>query len=102
MVRERPPRLRLLRWLRSVLLMAQPPLLRKEGKTLGDSFTASMTAGTAGHRPLYKEHDYDNSSFAFIRSKAEGLDAITELRARRNQTSSDAREIFSRCAKSLV
>jgi len=34
--------------------------------------------------------------------KEEGLDAITELRARRNQTSSDAREIFSRCAKSLV
>jgi uncharacterized GH25 family protein len=34
--------------------------------------------------------------------KEEGLDAITELRARRNQTNSDAREIFSRCAKSLV
>lgn len=34
--------------------------------------------------------------------KEEGLDAIAELRARRNQTSSDAREIFSRCAKSLV
>src|SRR3989442_763933 len=34
--------------------------------------------------------------------KEEGLDASTELRARRNQTSSDAREIFSRCAKSLV
>jgi len=34
--------------------------------------------------------------------KEEGLDAITELRARRNQTGSDAREIFTRCAKSLV
>jgi hypothetical protein len=34
--------------------------------------------------------------------KEEGLDAIAELRARRNQTSSEAREIFSRCAKSLV
>src|SRR5882724_10334416 len=36
MVRERPPRLRLLRWLRSILLMAQPPLLQKEGNTLGE------------------------------------------------------------------
>jgi uncharacterized GH25 family protein len=34
--------------------------------------------------------------------KEEGLDGIAELRARRNQTGSDAREIFSRCAKSLV
>src|SRR5437773_6377068 len=34
--------------------------------------------------------------------REEGLDAIAELRARRNQTNSDAREIFSRCAKSLV
>ena len=34
--------------------------------------------------------------------KDEGLDAISELRARRNQTNSDAKEIFSRCAKSLV
>ena len=34
--------------------------------------------------------------------KEEGLDAISELRARRNQTGSDAREIFTRCAKSLV
>ena len=34
--------------------------------------------------------------------KEEGLDAIAELRARRNQTDSDAREVFSRCAKSLV
>jgi uncharacterized GH25 family protein len=34
--------------------------------------------------------------------KEEGLDAIAELRAHRNQTNSDAREIFSRCAKSLV
>ena len=32
----------------------------------------------------------------------EGLDAITELRARRNQTSSEASETFSRCAKSLL
>jgi len=32
----------------------------------------------------------------------EGLDAVAELRARRKQTNSDAREIFSRCAKSLV
>src|SRR2546422_1613851 len=36
MVCERPPRLRLLRWLRSILLMAQPPLLRKEGNTFGE------------------------------------------------------------------
>src|SRR2546427_1075467 len=35
MVCERPPRL-LLRWLRSILLMAQPPLLRKEGSTFGE------------------------------------------------------------------
>ncbi len=34
--------------------------------------------------------------------KEEGLEAIAELRARRNQTGSDAREVFSRCAKSLV
>ena len=34
--------------------------------------------------------------------KDEGLDAIAELRTQRNQTSSAAREIFSRCAKSLV
>jgi uncharacterized GH25 family protein len=34
--------------------------------------------------------------------KEEGLDAIAELRAHRNQTGSDAREVFSRCAKSLV
>src|SRR5438874_13679103 len=34
--------------------------------------------------------------------KEEGLDVIAELRERRNQTSSDAREIFARCAKSLV
>ena len=32
----------------------------------------------------------------------EGLDAVATLRARRNQTNSEAREIFSRCAKSLV
>lgn len=32
----------------------------------------------------------------------EGLDAITALRARRNETSAKAREIFSRCAKSLL
>ena len=34
--------------------------------------------------------------------KEEGLDAIAELRTRRNQTNSEAREIFERCAKSLV
>ena len=34
--------------------------------------------------------------------KEEGLDAITELRAHRNQTNKDAKEIFTRCAKSLV
>jgi uncharacterized GH25 family protein len=34
--------------------------------------------------------------------REEGLDAIAELRAHGNQTSSDAREIFARCAKSLV
>ncbi len=34
--------------------------------------------------------------------KEEGLDAITELRARRNETNSEAKEIFARCAKSLV
>jgi uncharacterized GH25 family protein len=34
--------------------------------------------------------------------KEEGLDAIAELRAHRNQTSNEAREIFSRCAKSLI
>jgi uncharacterized GH25 family protein len=32
----------------------------------------------------------------------EGLEAIAELRARRRQTGSDAREVFSRCAKSLI
>jgi len=32
----------------------------------------------------------------------EGLDAISELRKNRNQTNSDAREVFSRCAKSLL
>jgi uncharacterized GH25 family protein len=34
--------------------------------------------------------------------KDEGLDAIAGLRAHRKQTNSDAREIFARCAKSLV
>jgi uncharacterized GH25 family protein len=32
----------------------------------------------------------------------EGLDAITALRARRNETNAKARELFSRCAKSLL
>jgi uncharacterized GH25 family protein len=32
----------------------------------------------------------------------EGLDAVAALRARRNETGAKAREIFSRCAKSLV
>jgi uncharacterized GH25 family protein len=34
--------------------------------------------------------------------KEEGLDAIAALRAQRNQTGAKARELFSRCAKSLV
>jgi uncharacterized GH25 family protein len=34
--------------------------------------------------------------------KEEGLDTIAGLRAQRNQTNNDAREIFARCAKSLV
>ena len=34
--------------------------------------------------------------------KEEGLDAVAALRARRNETGARAREIFSRCAKSLV
>jgi Domain of unknown function (DUF4198) len=34
--------------------------------------------------------------------KEEGLDAIAEQRARRNQTGAPTREMFSRCAKSLV
>jgi len=34
--------------------------------------------------------------------KEEGLDAIAALRARRNQANSEAREVFVRCAKSLV
>lgn len=34
--------------------------------------------------------------------KEEGLNAIAELRASRNQTGSEARETFSRCAKSLL
>jgi uncharacterized GH25 family protein len=34
--------------------------------------------------------------------KEEGLESIAEIRVRRNQTGSDAREVFSRCAKSLV
>ena len=34
--------------------------------------------------------------------KEEGLDAVAALRARRNETGVKAREIFSRCAKSLV
>ena len=34
--------------------------------------------------------------------KEEGLDAVAALRARRNETGAKAREIFSRCAKSLV
>lgn len=32
----------------------------------------------------------------------EGLDSVAAVRARRNQTGSGARELFSRCAKSLV
>jgi len=34
--------------------------------------------------------------------KEEGLDAVEALRASRNQTGAAAREVFSRCAKSLV
>ena len=34
--------------------------------------------------------------------KEEGLDAVAALRARRHETGAKAREIFSRCAKSLV
>src|SRR5207244_1182067 len=34
--------------------------------------------------------------------KDEGLDAVAALRARRNQTGAKTRELFSRCAKSLV
>jgi uncharacterized GH25 family protein len=34
--------------------------------------------------------------------KEEGLDAVAALRAGRNETGAGAREIFSRCAKSLV
>ena len=34
--------------------------------------------------------------------KEEGLDAVAALRARRNETGAVARELFSRCAKSLV
>jgi uncharacterized GH25 family protein len=34
--------------------------------------------------------------------KEEGLDAVAALRARRNETGARAREIFSRCAKSLI
>ena len=34
--------------------------------------------------------------------KEEGLDAVAALRARRNETGTSARELFSRCAKSLV
>jgi len=34
--------------------------------------------------------------------KEEGLDGISALRAKRNQTNNEAREMFSRCAKSLV
>jgi len=34
--------------------------------------------------------------------KDEGLDAVAALRASRNETAAKAREIFSRCAKSLV
>lgn len=34
--------------------------------------------------------------------KEEGLDAVAALRARRSETGAPAREIFSRCAKSLV
>src|ERR1041385_5445306 len=34
--------------------------------------------------------------------KEEGLDSIAALRARRNETNAKAREVFTRCAKSLV
>jgi uncharacterized GH25 family protein len=34
--------------------------------------------------------------------KEEGLDAVASLRAHRNETGASARELFSRCAKSLV
>jgi len=34
--------------------------------------------------------------------KEEGLDEIAALRSQRNQTNNEARELFSRCAKSLV
>ena len=34
--------------------------------------------------------------------KDEGLDAVADLRARRNETAAKARELFARCAKSLI
>jgi hypothetical protein len=34
--------------------------------------------------------------------KEEGLDAVAALRARRNETGARARELFARCAKSLI
>ncbi len=34
--------------------------------------------------------------------KEEGLDAVVDLRARRNEADAGAREVYSRCAKSLV
>src|SRR5467141_3800737 len=50
MVCERRPRLRLLRWLRSILLMAQPPLLRKEGNTFGRIPSQLLPGKTGAHR----------------------------------------------------
>ena len=44
--RERPPRLRRLLRLRDIFLIAQPPLLRKEGNK-----TPASAAGLVGRRP---------------------------------------------------
>src|SRR5260370_38833452 len=79
MVCERPPRLRLLRWLRSILLMAQPPLLRKEGNTFGRIPSQLLPGKTGAHRaPLqfgnaFKElPHYTCARLALRRSKLPG------------------------------
>jgi uncharacterized GH25 family protein len=50
-------------------------------------------------RPSYSELEADKFGTYLAE---EGLDAILALRARRGQSTSKAREIYSRCAKSLV
>src|SRR5213594_2166234 len=78
MARERPPRLRLIRWLRSIFLMAQPPLLSEEGNIVTPTwyienltvrawlfhFFPRLMRERLGGRPVPRCQVFDASSWA--------------------------------------